>query len=80
MPAQMPAQTPEIGLTHMEISASAVRCGAPVGPPSGLNLGQMTVSPREVTCPACKPRKYWQDLPDTVVHDCANAAECFCGA
>jgi hypothetical protein len=57
---ELTPQSPGTALIHMEISASAVRCGAPVGPPGGLNLGQMTASPREVTCPACKPRKYWE--------------------
>ena len=66
-------------LIHKTKSASATVCGLPTYEPP-INLGVLTTDPTEVTCPACKPKKYWQDLPGDVVHDCANAAECFCGA
>lgn len=46
-------------LIHMEKSASSTRCGLPTYEPP-INLGVLTVDPTKVTCPACKPKKYWQ--------------------
>lgn len=50
---------------HMEKSASATRCGLATyyGNESGLTMSDTTVDPAKVTCPACKPRKYWQGGP-----------------
>ena len=45
---------------HYSETASKTTCGLPTWKPP-VHLGVLTTDPAKVTCPDCKPRKYWQD-------------------